>query len=365
MKKNIRWYIILPLLVIGAFLLWYFSKLVLYFAIALVLSLLGRPIVDLMRKLKIGSWQLPSGFCAGVVMLALMGILSTFILFITPLLAEQVQNISKIDVKRIVTSVERPLKPVKKIAVQYHFLERGQSFWDYGQEELTHFLSGLNVSNLMSSLVKFAGDIFIALFSISFLTFFLLKDKGIVYTFVIYLTPPGYEEKMSNVLRHSKKLLSRYIIGVIIEEMTVGILVGLGMTFIGADNALLIGFIAGAVNVIPYVGPIIGMMFGSILIICGNASIDFYEHTVPMLIKGFIIYNVIHLLDNMLLQPLIYSSSVKAHPLEIFLVILAAGMAFGIPGLLLAIPVYTLIRVIAKEFLGEFKIIQYITDDIY
>jgi predicted PurR-regulated permease PerM len=153
--------------------------------------------------------------------------------------------------------------------------------------------------------------------------------------------------------------------GLFIEETIVGVLIGLGMELMGMPNALLIGVFAGAINIIPYIGPFIGMFFAFFVIICTNSSLDFYHATLPALGKTFLLIQIVHLLDNMFLQPIIYSNSVKAHPLEIFIVILAAGMLAGIPGLLCAIPAYTLVRIIAREFLGEFKIVQSITENMY
>lgn len=363
--RRFRWYIILPLVLLLLLCLWYFVKLISFIVIALVLSLIGRPIMKLLKKIKIGKWTLPDGFCAMFSLLTLYGLVAVFFVLFVPVLASQLQGLSKIDVKKIAINLERPLKPLKKTAVQYHFLERGQTFWDYGQDELTKLLAGFDISNILSELMSFAGDLFIALFSITFITFFFLKDRRLVYDIAMNLSPSGYEQKVSNVLIHSKKLLSRYFIGVIVEQLIVGTLVGVGMYFLGVENALLIGFVAGLVNVIPYVGPFIGMLFSILMVLISNGNIDFYTYTVPLLIKVFIWANVVHLLDNALMQPMIYSSSVKAHPLEIFLVILAAGMIGGVIGLLLAIPIYTLIRVIAREFLGEFKIIRAITDNMY
>lgn len=363
--RRFRWYIILFIIAIAAICVWFFNKLILYVVLALVFSLIGRPIMKLFQKIKIGTWKLPDGVSAGVTMGILYGISALFFIFFVPILAEQIQNVSKVDVKKIVLSVERPLKPIKKIAVQYHFLERGQTFWDYSQDELAKTLSQFDVSIMLSGFVKFAGDLFIALFSVTFIMFFFLKDRNIVYNFAMNLTPPGYEEKVRNVLIHSKKLLSRYFIGVIIEQTIVGTAVGVGVWILGVDNALLIGFVAGLLNIIPYVGPLMGLSFALIMTIGAYMNVDFYNFTVPVLIKVFVWFNIVHLIDNALMQPMIYSSSVKAHPLEIFIVIIAAGILGGVLGLLLAIPVYTLIRVIAREFLGEFKIVQSITEDMY
>lgn len=96
----------------------------------------------------------------------------------------------------------------------------------------------------------------------------------------------------------------------------------------------------------------------------GALELDFYGGILPLVVKVLIIFVVVQLIDNFVFQPLIYSSSVKAHPLEIFLVILAAGSLFGIGGMVLAIPTYTVFRVIAKEFFDQFKVVRSITRSI-
>jgi predicted PurR-regulated permease PerM len=130
------------------------------------------------------------------------------------------------------------------------------------------------------------------------------------------------------------------------------------------ENAFLIGFLAGIINVIPYVGPLIGALFGVILGITTNLELDFYSQLIPLSFKIISVFAVMQMIDNFIIQPIIFSNSVKAHPLEIFIIILSAGTIWGITGMLVAIPFYTVIRVIAKEFLSEFKIVQLITKDI-
>ena len=88
------------------------------------------------------------------------------------------------------------------------------------------------------------------------------------------------------------------------------------------------------------------------------------NETLPMLGWMTLVFGSVQVIDNVLFQPLIYSSSVKAHPLEIFLVIMAAGSMAGIMGMILAIPVYTIMRVIAKEFLVNMKLVQKMTKNL-
>ena len=129
-------------------------------------------------------------------------------------------------------------------------------------------------------------------------------------------------------------------------------------------NALLIGFFAGVINVIPYLGPIIGGIFGILITISSNLDVDFYTQMLPLLIRVVIVFGTVQMLDNFVLQPFIFSTSVLAHPLEIFLIILMGAQIGGITGMILAIPAYTVLRVVARVFLSEFKLVQKITDRI-
>jgi len=121
-------------------------------------------------------------------------------------------------------------------------------------------------------------------------------------------------------------------------------------------------------NIIPYVGPIIGAVFAAVITISSNIGMPFYPiegmdqpSLMYLLIKVFVAFGVMQLLDNFILQPNIFSKSVKAHPLEIFIVVLAGANIGGIAGMVLAIPAYTVVRVVAKVFLSEFKVVQSLT----
>jgi len=141
-------------------------------------------------------------------------------------------------------------------------------------------------------------------------------------------------------------------------------LLSLGLTIFNVKNALLIGFFGGIMNVIPYLGPVIGAIVGVLLAVTTSLSYGLYAETVPLIFIVLGVFASANLIDNIVLQPLIYSNSVKAHPVEIFLVILIAGSMAGIPGMILAIPSYTVLRIIAKEFLSQFRVVQKLTKNI-
>jgi predicted PurR-regulated permease PerM len=144
------------------------------------------------------------------------------------------------------------------------------------------------------------------------------------------------------------------------------ILITIGMTIAGIDfqQALVMGLILGILNVIPYVGPWLGLFIAIIMGVASHMDQDFATVVIPLVTYMIIVEAVTHLIDNLVFQPVIFSNSVRAHPLEIFVVVLAAGFAAGIPGMILGIPGYTVLRVLAREFFYNFKAVQKITSSL-
>jgi predicted PurR-regulated permease PerM len=176
--------------------------------------------------------------------------------------------------------------------------------------------------------------------------------------------PDAHVAKVTNILNNANHMLSRYLIGLLIQVSSISILVSLGLSMLGVANAFIIGFFAGLMNVVPYVGPLIGIIVGLVLGITSNLHLEISTELLPLSLKIFSVFMVVQLLDNFLFQPLIFSNSVKSHPLEIFIVVLSAGTLGGIVGLIVAIPLYTIFRIVAKEFLSQYKLIQKITKNL-
>ena len=168
-------------------------------------------------------------------------------------------------------------------------------------------------------------------------------------------------ELREHAVDESSRLLVRYFIGIATQIIVITTMVSLLLSLFGIKNALLIGFFAALINVITYVGPLIGAIFAVLLTISSNLDLNFYNEMLPLLLSVFGVFAVMQLVDNFLLQPFIFSNSVLAHPLEIFIVILMGAQINGIVGMVLAIPAYTVLRVIAKNFLSEFRIVQKLT----
>jgi len=222
------------------------------------------------------------------------------------------------------------------------------------------------IQTFIGSLAGIIGNVIVAIFSVTFITFFFLKDQKLFFESILMWVPDKYTDHVTRALYSVKKLLTRYFIGILIQSTCIMILITIGMTIAGIDfqQALVMGLILGILNVIPYVGPWLGLFIAIIMGVASHMNQDFTTVVVPLVTYMIIVEAITHLIDNIVFQPVIFSNSVKAHPLEIFIVVLAAGFAAGIPGMILGIPTYTVLRVFAREFFYNFKTIQKITSGL-
>src|SRR5690606_34398012 len=108
---------------------------------------------------------------------------------------------------------------------------------------------------------------------------------------------------------------------------------------------------------VPYLGPLLGGVVMILVVVSNNLGADFSSDLLPLLVKVLIGVGIAQLIDNLVSQPIIFSHSVRSHPLEVFIVIICGGLLFSIPGMIIAVPVYTTLKVISKEFLSEYKIV--------
>jgi predicted PurR-regulated permease PerM len=199
-----------------------------------------------------------------------------------------------------------------------------------------------------------AGNFRVGLFSVLFIAFFFLKDGKKLSESFFLLIPERNHEVTERIITDSQNLLRRYFIGVILELIGVMSIITIGLWIFGVENALLIGFFGGIMNIIPYLGPVIGTAIGMTLGVTATLAAGNYAELMPTFFKLAGVFMAANFIDNNILVPYIYSTSVKAHPLEIFIVIIMAGSLAGIFGMLMAIPVYTVLRVIARELLFKF-----------
>ena len=360
--KNRNW-IYIPAIAILLAMAWYFHTIIAYILVAGVLSLIGEPVIRFLLKLEIKGRSLPRAAAASLTIFGLLAFFGGLISAIIPMVADEARKLSNVNTEDVISNIRGPIQIVQDYINQFKLTETPIVL----ETELKNLLTNLFDISAVGDSVQYAlgltGDIFIAFFAITFITFFFLKDQGLFKSMIITLVPDEYEVRIGKVLHKSKELLTRYFIGVIIEVAIVMTIVSVGLSIVGIDNAVLIGFIAGLFNVIPYVGPIIGAGVGITIGLSTNSAGLDLAGILSLTGQMAIVYAAAQLLDNIVLQPLIYSQSVKAHPLEIFLVILMAGNVAGIAGMILAIPAYSIGRVFIGEFFNQFKVVKALTGE--
>jgi predicted PurR-regulated permease PerM len=349
-----------------AFLLWYFSAIVTYILISVVLSFIGRPLIRWIQIVKYKKFRIPKGLAAFVTLITIWIVFISFFRFIIPLLISELETLSKIDFTLVLDSIEEPLLRLSQIFNKDPLPIEDQNFLNIVTENLGAKIDFSQVSNWFGLVAGTIGELLIAFFSVSFITFFFLKDENMFREFIILLVPTNIEIKVTHILDSISYLLRRYFIGLVFEVFMVMLLDTIGLTIVGIEfeQAVVIALFCGLFNVIPYLGPWMGAAIGLLIGAAMHINADFMTETLPLLGWMTLVFALVQVADNILFQPLIYSSSVKAHPLEIFLVILAAGSMAGIIGMILAIPVYTIVRVIAKEFFDNMKIVRKITKNL-
>ncbi len=360
--KNI---FIFLLIVFAICIAWFLQTIIIYIIISIVLSLIGQPLVRLLSKIKYKKFQLSIGFCSLLSLLIMIAIIATLVSLFIPLAVEEARIISKINPTDILSTFQEPLNNLAYTLQKYQInYNSGASLQSTLATKISSVVGFSEVSSFASQIFSFTSGFIAAFFSISFITFFLMKDEKLISTIILLLTPAKHSVAIQNILRDTKLVLTRYFIGVLLDMAFVATLTAIALSVVGIQNALLIGLFAGILNVIPYIGPLLGAGFAIIIGVSSNLDLNFYTQLVPLIEKIASIFLIIQLIDALFFQPLVISNTVKAHPLEIFLVILSAGTLAGISGMIIAIPIYTIVRIIAKEFLNKFKIIQKLTANL-
>lgn len=346
----------------------YFKNVLIYIVAAFVVSLIGRPVMKLLRRIKIKGKSAPDWLLAVLSIVVIIGFLALIVTQLIPMVSSIVKDASALQ-----TSSYFESDPIDKLNewIIGLFPNVGPDF-DIAAvllgkvKELADFSK---VSGIVGSVASVVSSLFVALFSVVFISFFFLKEEGLFERIICALVPDRHESNVRKTLNDIKELLSRYFVGLVIEMLGVAVVDFLGLWLIArfdVSYAIGIAFIAGLLNVIPYVGPLmgeaIGVIFAVVLKLGTGAGLDVNLWMFALIV--LVIMLAAQLVDNFIYQPLIYSTSIKAHPLEIFIVLLMAGHIGGTVGMLVAIPAYTVVRVVAIRFFYKYKVIQRLVPDL-
>lgn len=348
---------------IGA-LLWYFRDVVVYILISAVLAIVGRPLVTLLCKVRIKQFALPRWLAATFTLLFLWLVIGGLLSLIIPLIAGKIYELSSLDLRTSLEGIQVPLEKLQNyISDIFALPDTRASLSEMLASTLHSILNYDTVNAVVSSIFNTGVSAVIVLFSVSFITFYFLKEDGLFSAMVSAIFPDKYSENVHRAIDKVSFLLSRYFTGLLTESLIIAGIISLVLLVFGMsiENACFIAVIMGMLNVIPYAGPAVGALVSIFIGVVSPIEGCTIAYTLTVIVCTLCAVKGI---DDFVLQPLIYSSKVQAHPLEIFIVILMAGSVGGIVGLLVAVPSYTVLRVFAKEFFSEVSLVRKLTKEI-
>ena len=329
------------------------KTLLIYMLIAGIVSLIGRPINQLLTK----RLKLKNILASSITIVFLMWILVSIFSLFVPLLVQQGENLSLLEVNELKGNIETLIQEIGT------YFNLDNSFWQQ-QFSVDNLFQNVNfglLPELLNQTLELLGGFTIGLFSVVFILFFFLKDSHLQERIILALVNDEVTDRVEKSIEKTKGLLSRYFLGLLLQISILLIIYSIVLAIFDVENAFIIAFLCALLNLIPYLGPIIGGVLMLLLTMSSFMGADFSTVILPK--TGYVMIGFVigQLVDNFFSQPFIFSNSVKSHPLEIFIVILASGTLLGPVGMIIAIPLYTTIKVIAQEFMAENKIVKSLT----
>ncbi|WP_049555866.1 MULTISPECIES: AI-2E family transporter [unclassified Granulicatella] len=307
-----------------------------------VIYYLVKPIYDYLLNKKV-----PKGIA---ILLVMVGVIVIFIMIITslvPIIQKQLLDlVSQLPYYYQIISeqVENFMQTGLFETIQEQFNKINTDFIQSITERLNGILN-FTFSGI-GSVVGIIGDIVITVMTMPVILYYLLKDGNKVIPFVTRMFPTRSQHKISVMLNEMNQQVSSYIRGQITVAICVGFTYIIGYTLIGLPYGVTIGMIAGLLTIIPYLGSLIGLTPALIIGFVTNPTLALHV---------FLVFVIEQLIESRVLQPLILGSSLKMHPVTILIILLAAGKMFGLVGLLIAVPVYAVVKVFITHFFAWYK----------
>ncbi len=329
---------------------------ILYLFIALIVSMIASPLVGFLKR----KCKFPHLLAVIVTLVLFISLLAGFIMLFVPLIVSQSENLSLLDTNKLEQDFNGIINNINTY-LSGHNIDAQKLM---KQADITSKLNFNFIPDFINSLLGILSGFGMGLASVMFITFFFLKDRKMFTAAAKKVLPDAHQDKIINSFRKINHLLSRYFIGLIIQMACLFVCYLIVLLIFGVENAFIIAFITALLNIIPYIGPLIASVLVIVMTMLSNIGPETQGEMLSTTLYVFIGYCAAQFIDNNITSPLIFSNSVNSHPLEIFIVILASGFLFGILGMIVAIPLYTIIKVVAKEFFPQNPVVKILTKDI-
>jgi len=341
---------------LSLYLLYLIQSVIIYLIVSLILTLMGNPIVDFFKK----RLKFKHILATIATLFIYVSVIAGFILMFIPLLSSQGENLSLLKTAEIEKNITQLINETASF-LESHNIDSSAML---KEANISSKLNFNFIPNFLNTILETISSFGIGLASVLFITFFFLKDRLLFVEGIKKLIPDSQEEKILNSAHKINHLLSRYFIGLLLQLSILFVLYTIVLSIFGIPNLVIIAFLCAVLNIIPYIGPLIASILAAFLTMLSNLGSDFQTEILPTTLYVLLGFWIIQVIDNNLSSPIIFSKSVSSHPLEIFLVILIAGFLSGILGMIIAVPLYTIFKVIGKEFFPENVVIKLLTKDI-
>ena len=300
--KGIFWAILqLTGLCIITWLLFQLKILLIYMVIAGIVSLIGRPINQfLIQRLKMRNILGTS-----ITIIFLLGLLISLFSLFVPLLVQQGENLSLLEVDLLKNNIETL---VEEISI---YFQLDNSFWQQ-QISVDNLFQNVNfglLPELLNQTLELLGGFTIGLFSIVFILFFFLKDSHLQKQIILALVNDKITDRVEKSIEKTKNLLSRYFLGLLLQISILLIIYSIVLAVFNVENAFIIAFLCALLNLIPYLGPIVGAVLMMLLTMSSFIGADFSSIILPKTIYVMIGFCVGQMIDSFFSQPFIFSNS--------------------------------------------------------
>ena len=319
----------------------FFQTLFAPFLIAGFLFYLLNPLVKILMKIRIKKFKVKRPLAIAVVFLLLISVLGLVISFFIPRLIEQIKSLV-IGLPGYLSELQRFLTNLFNNS-HIDWLQKVDlhSYMNKFEGSLTSILKKfiLSLTTSLGSVIGTITSVTVTLVTVPFILFYMLKDGEKLVPTVEKFFPEHNRSKVARLLHEMSATLSRYISGQMIECLFVGTFSAIGYSMTGIPYALLVGLFAGITNIIPYLGPYIGLMPALFLA---------FSKSLPTVFWVIVVCIVVQQLDGNLVYPNVIGKSLHLHPLTIIIILLVAGNIAGLLGMILGVPLYAVTKVVVK-----------------
>ena len=324
----------------------------------MLVAILGSPLVKLLNRISVRKHKLPGSISVSITLILLTGLFAGLFYVLVPLLIDQVKIISSINFEGLFSYYQKEISGMEDLLQKMGIMADNYTLDVFIKEKSLAMVDYNQVSMMATGILAFTGSFFFNLFSVLFISWYVLCDFNVIHKFVIKIVPQEYKADTNDFLKLSRTMISRYTLGLILDTLAVMVSYAIILSVLGIKGAIIIAILAGSLNLIPYIGPVIGIIIGIAIGFISYISNGIYAGLDVIAIKIGLGMLAVIILDNLFYEPFIQGESIHAHPLEIFLVIMAGEVIGGVAAMIVIVPVYGILKILVTRFLHHFPQIQ-------